>query len=354
MKTLFSQYKRLFPNASDDSLVFTNTNEREAYLTDPFRYAGQIVADLQTESIYILNNNKSAWIKHMTLNDIILLIQDKANYSHSHAIQDITDLQNSLNAKAALSHVHTIANITNLQDTLNNIQANLEGQLSLYTNLQTALDAKAALAHTHEIANVTGLELALDLKAATEHDHLIDEIIGLQAALDAKADTVNVNGILESTDNWAYAADNGNIIVQGTASVGTFTIKVKYKLYQSAVTKSVNLFPSSMKCGSYVRFELCEYCRDTTRGDGGYYPQVVGFTINKFFDYNTPYSGSSSTLSNEVGAGYMYENQQDDSNRYFGSTQRTPFNAITLTVDHNNYPSEGNTWIIVLLTGTIL
>ena len=67
--------------------------------------------------------------------------------------------------KADAVHTHAIANVTGLQD---------------------ALDGKAASAHTHAIADVTGLQGALDGKAASAHTHAIADVTGLQDALDEK------------------------------------------------------------------------------------------------------------------------------------------------------------------------
>lgn len=63
---------------------------------------------------------------------------------HVHAVSDVTNLQNALDAKAPVSHTHTIAQVSSLQATL---------------------DGKAALAHTHAQSDVTGLTASL---AATE------------------------------------------------------------------------------------------------------------------------------------------------------------------------------------------
>ena len=42
--------------------VFATTAARMAFLTDPARYAGQLVADLETEQAYMLNAAGDAWI----------------------------------------------------------------------------------------------------------------------------------------------------------------------------------------------------------------------------------------------------------------------------------------------------
>ena len=89
----------------------------------------------------------------------------KADKVHTHAIADVTDLQDALDGKAASTHAHAIADVTGLQG---------------------ALDGKAASAHTHAIADVNGLQNALDGKAASAHTHAIADVTGLQDALDGK------------------------------------------------------------------------------------------------------------------------------------------------------------------------
>jgi len=69
-----------------------------------------------------------------------------ANAAHTHAIADVTNLQNTLDGKAATTHSHAIADVTNLQNTL---------------------DGKAATTHSHAIADVSGLQTALNLKLDT-------------------------------------------------------------------------------------------------------------------------------------------------------------------------------------------
>jgi hypothetical protein len=54
------------------------------------------------------------------------------------------------------------------------------------TNLQTTLDGKAASSHGHVISDVTGLQTALDGKASSSHGHAISDVTGLQTALDGK------------------------------------------------------------------------------------------------------------------------------------------------------------------------
>jgi len=47
-------------------------------------------------------------------------LDGKANISHVHSIDNITNLQTELDNRSLNNHIHTIANITDLQTNLNN------------------------------------------------------------------------------------------------------------------------------------------------------------------------------------------------------------------------------------------
>lgn len=57
------QFIRQYAGAVDQDDVFINTSDRVAYLTNPRRYAGMIVTDLQEEKVYYLNHTKDAWLE---------------------------------------------------------------------------------------------------------------------------------------------------------------------------------------------------------------------------------------------------------------------------------------------------
>jgi hypothetical protein len=57
------KYKRQDPEPIDVDSVFTTTAARNTYLTNPLRYGGQIVSDLETGKAYILNTAKTAWVE---------------------------------------------------------------------------------------------------------------------------------------------------------------------------------------------------------------------------------------------------------------------------------------------------
>jgi hypothetical protein len=54
-------YKRQFAQPLDIDSVFSDTQDRLDYLTNPLRYAGQIVADTEAGKVYMLNAARTAW-----------------------------------------------------------------------------------------------------------------------------------------------------------------------------------------------------------------------------------------------------------------------------------------------------
>jgi len=161
--------------------------------------------------------------------------------THSHSINDITNLQSSLDSKQAsgnyalFNHQHLIADVSGLQSALNNKQASGSYASSTHTHLASDItdfasavntyapptvdasllttgvlsdsrlsnnivrttdarlsDARTPLSHNHNISDVSGLQTALDSKqasgnyAASSHTHAISSVSGLQSALDGK------------------------------------------------------------------------------------------------------------------------------------------------------------------------
>jgi hypothetical protein len=57
------QFKRQYAAPLDVDIVFDTTSDRITFLTNPIRYAGQIVSDLQTQKCYQLSTNTNSWIE---------------------------------------------------------------------------------------------------------------------------------------------------------------------------------------------------------------------------------------------------------------------------------------------------
>lgn len=56
------QFQRQAAAPIDKDMVFTTTAERNSYLTNPRRYAGMIVGDVEAGEIFILNSARDTWI----------------------------------------------------------------------------------------------------------------------------------------------------------------------------------------------------------------------------------------------------------------------------------------------------
>lgn len=121
--------------------------------------------------------------------------------SHTHAISDVTGLQDAINGKQALDgDLTAIAALEGTSGILRKTAANTwvldtsnfssiahSHAISDITNLQSALDGKAPTSHTHSTSQITGLDSALSGKANISHSHSSGEISGLDSALAGKA-----------------------------------------------------------------------------------------------------------------------------------------------------------------------
>ena len=57
------QFERQYSGPLDVHDVFETTADRLAYLSNPLRYAGQIVSDLEDERIYKLDSTLTKWVE---------------------------------------------------------------------------------------------------------------------------------------------------------------------------------------------------------------------------------------------------------------------------------------------------
>ena len=123
-------------------------------------------------------------------------LDTKAASTHTHAIDDTTDLRAALDAKAPLSHEHVIGDTS---------------------GLQTALDTKAPLAHTHAIADVSGLQEALDTTVAS-HTHTSSSITDFQ---EATQDTIGSTIVAGDNISVDYNDTAGTVTISTADQAGT-------------------------------------------------------------------------------------------------------------------------------------
>ena len=181
-----------FDGKASQSDLAAHTNDTSTHLSSNDRAkVNDILTATSAQSTYTLkstfNSHKNNSNIHVTAAQMTEW-DSKAAGVHTHAIDDITGLQNTLDSKAASTHVHDIDDITGLQDALDNKAADVHTHnINDITGLQDTLDGKATSTHAHDIADITGLQNVLDGKAASTHTHAINDIAGLQDTLDSKA-----------------------------------------------------------------------------------------------------------------------------------------------------------------------
>ena len=141
---------------------------------------------------------------------------DFAASSHSHAISDVTNLQNTLNGKADSAHSHSISDVTGLAATLSTFAP------STHSHPLSQLQAGAATSGqvvrftdaingwqpaTLAISDTSGLQTELNGKANTSHTHAASDITsGLINTARLATGTANSTTYLRGDNVWASVA----------------------------------------------------------------------------------------------------------------------------------------------------
>ena len=181
--------------------------------------------------------------------------------SHTHAISDITLLQNTLDGKAAVGHTHTIANVT---------------------GLQTALDGKANTSHLHAISDVSGLQTALDSKAAVSHTHSPGDITGLATVATTGAyndlsgtptnATTSVAGLMSASDktklNGIASGAEVNVNADWNANSGDAEILNKPTIPVNLGDLS-NVSSATATAGQVLKYDGTQWAPGTDATQGG-------------------------------------------------------------------------------------
>ena len=140
--------------------------------------------------------------------------------THNHIIDNVTNLQNALDAKADSVHEHTVDLIRNTSD------GTVTAKIGSTSGLGVAL---ASQGHKHTKTDITdfdhdhsatagegGVLLAANLPT---HNHIIDNVTNLQNALDAKADSVHEHTVdlIRNTSDGTVTAKIGSTSGLGVA-----------------------------------------------------------------------------------------------------------------------------------------
>ena len=181
-------------------------------------------------------------------------LNNKANSSHNHTIDNIANLQSTLNNKSDKGHRHDYSELGNTPtiDTALSTTSTNSVQNKVIT---TALNKKANTSHTHNYSELTNpptiptktsqitndsgfitntqLNTELDKKANTSHNHAIADITNLQSTLDGKASSSHRHSYNDLLDTPTIP------IVDSTLST-TSTNAIQNKVVTSALNKKAN------------------------------------------------------------------------------------------------------------------
>lgn len=121
------QFVRQYAEQPYTDMVFDTTADRLAYLTNLRRYAGQIVADIELDAVFILNSTKDAWLP----------VGGDINWGDiKGTLSNQTDLQNALNLKAndsGVVHITGVEVITGAKSF--NATTNFNGNVVFASNI---------------------------------------------------------------------------------------------------------------------------------------------------------------------------------------------------------------------------
>jgi len=117
--------------------------------------------------------------------ELVKLIDGLAAKEHTHKIQQVEQLSESLAEKAAAVHVHEIGAVTGLLEQLaSKSQTNHQHEITDVEGLALALDSKALSTHSHAVSEVRELLLYVqEHTAPPEHSHEMSEVLGMQQIL---------------------------------------------------------------------------------------------------------------------------------------------------------------------------
>lgn len=119
---------------------------------------------------------------------------------HTHAISDITDLQDALDDKSDVGHTHVWNDITDPPETYT--PSDHTHPISDIDDLQDELNSKSDTTHLHDDRYYTETETdtLLNGKSNTGHGHSISDVTDLQDELDDKSDVGHSHTVSDITD----------------------------------------------------------------------------------------------------------------------------------------------------------
>jgi hypothetical protein len=147
---------------------------------------------------------------------------DYAKSSHTHSIDNVTNLQAALDGKAPSSHTHSIANIT---------------------NLQTTLDSKAPIVHNHDyIQNGTvGIKVSDSNEVSfSSNSNFVYFGYDNRAGSSVAVDTYRFGTHSGSANSTNGAIECGKVTAGGAIKGGTVTVGDKATLQYDSTNECLN------------------------------------------------------------------------------------------------------------------
>lgn len=358
-------FERQYPGPLDPTSVFATIAERDAYLNNATRYAGQVVSCLEipgklfqispdlSEYIYVslLGENISGDIVRYdgfsSVNDELL----RLNESAERLVTDIT-------YKAPLDHLHDIGNIVSLQETLD--------------ALNQTLANKADAMHAHSMDDISGLPQTMT--AFSQHIYEIENAVNATPTPLAQLSGSEKVQLLNDADRTRseisaenlkkyILSDLGDIItwedsgadetlgvewsLNGTVVGGKFDVIITMRVYDTGAsvgTESISIKPLQRFNNALVHSKFVECIVVNSVGADGMVHQgsgTMGLLVCNFYQQGQHAYANQMTNCNEPNETAYISNYNDtqSSSYYYGANKLASVNDLEFL-----FSAEGDWW----------
>ena len=186
-------------------------------------------------------NGSGAPLKMAGYDELVALVNGKANEEHTHTHDDIADFDTAVQALIAAGHFAVKGQIVDAD-----ISASAAIAQSKIAGLTSALAGKAALEHDHVVADITDFGTAVDGKISTHNSSGTahsDIRSAVQAAQTAADDAQDAADAAQSTATAAQATANAAMPKAG----GTFTGPVTFQGAATVLAPAGDMNPATKK-----------------------------------------------------------------------------------------------------------
>ena len=234
-----------------------------SHLASDITNFAQAVSNIVTTALanYVTDSDlNTALSNYYTKTDVDSALSWKANATHSHAISDVSGLEDELDDKADAEHTHQIEDVDGLETALNwKSDTWHTHQTSDISWLDTALNNKADKNNTYTKTETDNL---LSGKANSSHTHSMNDINWLSEELESKADLTDIPTVNDSTITIQINWNTLKSITLNQANGETINIPIPTKVSDLTndsgfITKAVNdLTNYYTKSQTYTKSEV--------------------------------------------------------------------------------------------------